>query len=98
MKNTEIIAMALKKNGIREEVDTYQGWKNRGHQVRRGQKALFTEWIWKPCYNKTSGRNDNEDDADNENASKRRMILVKASFFGRSQVEDMNALRSHGWR
>ena len=76
MTNLQIIAGEVLTRGIAEPVDTYQGWLRKGMQVTKGSKALFQTRIWKPCKSK----DENED-------GEKRMILVKASFFGLSQVE-----------
>jgi len=50
--------------------------------VQRGMKAKFVTQIWKPCKVKA------KEDADSEENKKRwKMIMVKAAFFGISQVE-----------
>ena len=82
MTNLEIIAGEMMLRGITEDCHTYQGWKWRGKQVSKGQKALFTTSIWKPVKGKKS--EEVEDGAED----KGKMILVKAAFFGASQVED----------
>lgn len=84
MTNAVIISTAMMLNNIQEPVDTYQGWKRRGMQVKRGSKALFKTKIWKPCTVKADA-----EDVDEAGEVKReqKMILVPASFFGASQVE-----------
>ena len=77
MTNRQIIATAMEINRITEEVHTYEGWKSRGYQVQRGQQALFKTRIWKPT---------RVTDKDGEEIEK--MILVNASFFGKSQVAE----------
>ena len=76
MTNQEIISGNLILRGIEEDVNTYAGWKREGYQVQKGQKALFTTKIWKPC-NYT-------DKATGEKGKK--LFMVNASFFGVSQV------------
>ncbi|MCC8157273.1 MAG: hypothetical protein LIO54_08360 [Oscillospiraceae bacterium] len=73
MTNAQIITGEMILNGIMEEVDTYAGWLRRGYQVQKGQKAKFQTKIWKPVKSKKD-----EDDTE--------LILVKASFFAKSQV------------
>lgn len=82
MTNMQIITGAMVLNGVTEEVDTYAGWKRRGFQVQRGQKAKFQTKIWKPCKAKKP-----EDEEESEGT---RLILVNASFFVRSQVEEVS--------
>lgn len=80
MTNRQIIMTELALRGIMEEVDTYAGWQRRGMQVQRGKKALFVTQIWKPC--KMKAKKETE-----ESQPKQKLILVKAAFFGVSQVE-----------
>lgn len=82
MTNMQIITGAMVLNGVTEEVDTYAGWKRRGFQVQRGQKAKFQTKIWKPCKAKKS-----EGEEESEGT---RLILVNASFFVKSQVEEVS--------
>lgn len=77
MTNLQIILGAMELAGVKEEVDTYQGWKRRGYQVDRGQKAKFQTKIWKPCKRGKTEEGENETP---------KLILVNASFFGKSQV------------
>ena len=81
MTNAMIIGMACAQAGITEGVDTYAGWNRRGYQVKKGSKALFKTRIWKPVKAKKIEAEDGsiKDSPD--------MILVKAYFFGESQVE-----------
>lgn len=78
--NKMIIAIACQENNITEPVATYEQWKYQGFQVKRGMKALFQTTIWKPCKIKRKDRNVTPD---------QKLLLVKASFFGLSQVERM---------
>lgn len=82
MTNLQIIGTACMMNGITEEVDTYAGWKRRGMQVSKGNKALFKTKIWKPVSGKSKA-NDEDEEMDS------RLILVTAAFFGASQVEEI---------
>ena len=77
MTNLEILEMEKMLNKVDEEVDTYAGWKRRGYQVKKGSKALFQTRIWKPVFYKA-------EDGEEENM---KMVKVKASYFGKSQVE-----------
>lgn len=83
MTNMQIIATECALNGITEMVDTYQGWSRNGKQVKKGSKALFQTRIWKP--RKNSKAKVTEETTEEELKSK--FIMVKASFFGLSQVE-----------
>lgn len=83
MTNAQIIETECILNGITELVDTYQGWARAGKQVKKGSKALFQTRIWKP--RKNSKAKVTEEMTEEELKSK--FIMVKASFFGLSQVE-----------
>ena len=82
MTNTQIIATECALNGITELVDTYQGWARAGKQVKKGSKALFQTKIWKPRKNSKAVTEEMT-----EEELKSKFIMVKASFFGLSQVE-----------
>ena len=84
MTNLAIIEGAKRLNGVIEEVDTFAGWKRRGKKIKAGSKALFKTSIWKPV-----GGRKKDSDADYEEEINPGLILVPASFFGISQVEDM---------
>lgn len=75
--NAKIISGACDALGIVEPVDTFAGWKRQGYTIRRGEKALFTAQIWKPCKVKNP---------DKEGETKQKLLFVKAAFFGKSQV------------
>lgn len=83
MTNAQIIETECILNGVTELVDTYQGWARAGKQVKKGSKALFQTRIWKP--RKNSKAKVTEEMTEEELKSK--FIMVKASFFGLSQVE-----------
>lgn len=80
MTNMQIIMGAMVMYGVTEAVDTYAGWKRKGYQVKRGEKAKFNTKIWKPCGKRKA--EDNEEDT-------KKLILVNASFFVKSQVEEV---------
>lgn len=61
-------------------IDTYAGWRFKGWQVKRGEKALFTTKIWKPCKQKKINEN-------GDIIQTKKLLLVNASFFSREQVE-----------
>lgn len=78
MTNLEIIQQEMILRNISIPCHTYLGWKERGYQVQRGQKALFSLKLWKPVKAK-------EVKEDAEKNSK--MILVKAYMFSLEQVK-----------
>lgn len=61
-----------------EEIHTYRGWKARGYQVQKGQKAIAQFPIWKHVTKKAK-KEDEEDE--------QRMFMKMSSFFKKSQVE-----------
>lgn len=80
MTNDELILRAMLEHGVDEPVDTYQGWKRLGYQVKKGNKALFSTVIWIPRKKQVK----TDDDAENK---KRNFFMRKSAFFGKSQVE-----------
>lgn len=76
--NMQIVAEECLLHGIIEKVDTFDGWRRNGYQVQRGSKALFQTMIWKPCKMRKT---------DPESEARTKLYLVKASFFGKSQVK-----------
>lgn len=92
MTNLEIIASEvvtrelLTKEQVNEMLEkfgmlpymTYQEWKYKGYQVKKGSKAVIKTKLWKKVKNKKK-------DEDNKEESK--FIMVSASLFDSSQVE-----------
>lgn len=92
MTNLEIIASEvitrelLTKEQVNEMLEkfgmlpymTYQEWKYKGYQVKKGSKAVIKTKLWKKVKKKKK-------DEDNEEESK--FIMVSASLFDSSQVE-----------
>ena len=60
-----------------EAIHTYQGWKDLGYQVQKGEKAIAKFMIWKHTTKK------NEETGE----EKSNMFMKKASFFKGSQVQ-----------
>lgn len=81
MTNLAIIGNACLLNGVTEDVDTFEGWKRNGSQVKKGSKAIFKTSIWKPTGKKKKEEDETEEDGTG------RLILVPAAFFGYSQTE-----------
>lgn len=94
MTNLEIVAseVVTKKLLTEEQVEemlskfgalpymTYQEWKYKGYQVKKGSKAVIKTKLWKKVKSK-----DKEKEESEEKTSK--FILVNASLFGIDQVE-----------
>lgn len=60
-----------------EAIHTYQGWKERGYQVQKGEHAVAQFPVWK--YATKKAEDDDQPDS--------RMFLKTASFFSQSQVK-----------
>ena len=60
-----------------EPIHTYNGWKERGYQVQKGEHAIAQFAIWKHVTKKA----ENEDEKDES-----KMFIKKASWFKFSQV------------
>lgn len=63
-----------------EQIHTFNGWKERGYFVKKGEKAIAKFTIWK-CKNKK------EENEEGEEVEKTNMFLKTAAFFKFSQVE-----------
>lgn len=81
MTNAEIIANAMKLQGITEESHTFARWKQMGYMVRKGEHATFKCTIWKG-----KERTVERDGKEQQELS---MFMKTAHFFTRSQVEAM---------
>lgn len=79
MTNTEIIANAMKLNGITEESHTFAYWKSKGYRVRKGEHAAFRATIWKAAERKVETEDGEKTDLS--------MFMKTACFFTRSQVD-----------
>lgn len=64
-----------------EDIHTYARWKQKGFQVRKGQKAVAKIKIWKH----TTKVNDETGEEEEK------MFMKEAAFFSRSQVERLPA-------
>ena len=92
MTNAQIISLAtaefLKKgtlklvDGIPEEIHTFEGWKERGYGVRKGEKSDIRITIWKHGTKKIKDKDGNE-------TEKSAMFLKESAFFRRSQVDEI---------
>ena len=80
--NSEILEEVAMIIGVDPEmINTFQGWKENGMQVQKGQKALFATKTWIPSKNKKTKRK--EDDEENE---KLNFWAKKTSLFTIDQV------------
>lgn len=94
MTNTELIFKAVCRHlGIDEETGaemmfagtfpvyhTYEGWKEIGQQVQKGEKAQFSAKIWKMTVKK-----------DEDGKPQNKLIMKSAYFFSRQQVKPIEA-------
>lgn len=68
---------------IPEDIHTFNGWKERGYSVKKGEKAIAKFTIWK-CKSKKVETEDGEEEHTN-------MFMKTAAFFKFSQVEKIEA-------
>ena len=61
-----------------EEIHTYEGWKQLGYQVKKGEHAIAKFSIWKYVKDKKK---------DDEEVGKSFCFLKMSSFFKRTQVD-----------
>lgn len=73
----EQVAEMLEKFGMLPYM-TYQEWKYKGYQVKKGSKAVIKTKLWKRVKNRKKDENDEEES---------KFIMVTASLFDSSQVE-----------
>lgn len=66
-----------------EAIHTFNGWKERGYAVKKGEKAIAKFTIWK-CKSKKVETEDGEEEHTN-------MFMKTAAFFKFSQVEKIVA-------
>ena len=81
LNNLQAITLAKREAGIPDEiaVNSYGGWKEKGYQVQRGERAAFKTSIWVPCH---AGKNkDGEDTSDFS-----RFFIRCTAFFTAEQV------------
>ena len=76
---------------VDEEIHTYNGWKERGYTVKKGEHAVAKFPIWKY----TNNKRDKTLDENTENAEPSKAIgrcfMKKSAFFSTSQVERKEA-------
>lgn len=68
-----------KELAVPEPIHTYNGWLERGYQVRKGEKACCQFSIWKHTSKKV--------EVGEEEQITERMIMKLSSFFKESQVD-----------
>ena len=65
-----------------EEIHTFNGWKERGFSVKKGEKSKIKFTIWKYSSKKIV-------DEDGEEDEKSSMFMKLSAFFTREQVEEL---------
>lgn len=86
--NAEIIAREeenLFEEGIievDEEIHTFARWKAKGYKVKKGEKAVATFEVWKPCKVKVK-----DEKGEETGEIKKKLFMVKSAFFSTRQVE-----------
>lgn len=71
-----------------EEIHTFNGWKERGYSVKKGEKSKIKFPIWKYTAKKIEIENKN---GEKEETEKTNMFLKMSSFFTSAQVEPVKA-------
>lgn len=66
-----------------EDIHTFQGWKNLGYSVKKGEHAISKITIWK--YKK--GKAEDAEQTEDKSTSTYDMFLTAAYFFKKSQCE-----------
>ena len=74
---------------IPEEIHTFNGWKERGYQVKKGEKSAIKFPIWK--YSEKHKPEEEKTGNALEDAPVSNMFLKVSAFFKFSQVEPMKA-------
>lgn len=85
-RNGEIVKLELP-----EEIHTFNGWKERGYSVKKGEKSTIRFPIWKY----TSKEKDDSEKTGNalEDAPITNMFLKMSAFFTIEQVELIKGVR-----
>lgn len=71
-----------------EEIHTFNGWKERGYSVKKGEKSKIKFPIWKFTAKKIETENKN---GEIEESEKTNMFLKLSAFFTSEQVEPIKA-------
>lgn len=69
---------------VPEEIHTFNGWKNRGYMVRKGEHSNIKFMIWKP---KAQKKDENEEEPEGICLNKPSMFLKMSAFFTIDQVD-----------
>lgn len=74
----------IKEIELPEEIHTFNGWKQRGFAVKKGEKSEIRIEIWKYAKKKAK---ETDGEQGNDNEEKGRMFMKSAAFFTAAQVE-----------
>ena len=84
--NREILEMECMLKGFQydgENLFTYNEWKQRGYQVKKGEKCFIKTKLWKALKNKEDDKNSKED-------SSYKFVMITSCLFTNNQVELIN--------
>lgn len=73
---------------VPEDIHTFNGWKERGYSVKKGEKSQIKISIWKYTVKKIETENK---DGNAEESEQSKMFMKLSAFFTPSQVEPMKA-------
>lgn len=71
-----------------EEIHTFNGWKERGYSVKKGEKSKIKFAIWKYTVKKIEYTDRNGEEQESEKSN---MFLKVSAFFTSEQVEPIKA-------
>ena len=79
------VLKTIKVDGVEmpEPIHTFNGWRERGYSVKKGEKAVAKFSIWKHTAKKV--------EVDGEEEEKTKMFMKTAAFFKFEQVEKTKA-------
>ena len=81
VKAGKLNTVTVNGTAIPEEIHTFQGWKERGFKVKKGEKSDIKIPIWKHSSKMV------EDKETHEEKEKSSMFMKTAAFFRPDQVE-----------
>lgn len=81
---------------IPEEIHTFQGWKQRGYSVKKGEKAKAKFPVWKHTAkmldtNTGNAETDKMNQQINDQGGQTNMFMKVSAFFTSAQVEPIKA-------
>lgn len=78
---------------VPEPIHTFNGWKERGYSVKKGEKSKIKFAIWKYTAKKIEVENKN---GKKEEAEKKKMFLKMSAFFHRRTSRKNKGVIQHG--